>query len=86
MIGRRFDDKEVQKEAKTVPFPIVRATNGDAWVKSEGDGKVYSPSQVGAFVLMKMKETAGAFFFVRLEEKITLFPSLDHRGISRTAY
>lgn len=59
MIGRRFDDKEVQKEAKTVPFEIVRASNGDAWVKSEYDGKMYSPSQVGAFVLTKMKETAG---------------------------
>lgn len=59
MIGRRFDDKEVQKEAKTVPFDIVRASNGDAWVKAESDGKMYSPSQVGAFVLTKMKETAG---------------------------
>lgn len=42
---------------KNVPFKIVKASNGDAWV--EGHGKVYSPSQVGAFVLMKMKETAG---------------------------
>lgn len=42
-----------------VPFQIVRATNGDAWVKAECDGKMYSPSQIGAFVLMKMKETAG---------------------------
>ncbi len=59
MIGRRFDDPEVQKEAKTVSYEIVRASNGDAWVKSAVDGKMYSPSQVGAFVLMKMKETAG---------------------------
>lgn len=59
LIGRRFDDKEVQKESKTVPFEIVRASNGDAWVKAESDGKMYSPSQVGAFVLTKMKETAG---------------------------
>lgn len=42
---------------KNVPFKIVRASNGDAWV--EAHGKMYSPSQVGAFVLMKMKETAG---------------------------
>ena len=41
-----------------MPFEIVRATNGDAWVKG-GDGKMYSPSQIGAFVLTKMKETAG---------------------------
>lgn len=42
---------------KNVPFKIVRASNGDAWV--EAHGKLYSPSQSGAFVLMKMKETAG---------------------------
>ncbi len=59
LIGRRFDDKEVQKEAQTVSYEIVRASNGDAWIKSGSDGKMYSPSQVGAFVLMKMKETAG---------------------------
>jgi molecular chaperone DnaK len=40
-----------------VPFKIIRANNGDAWV--EANGKAYSPSQIGAFVLMKMKETAG---------------------------
>jgi molecular chaperone DnaK len=44
---------------KSVAFKIVKATNGDAWV--EAHGKMYSPSQVGAFVLMKMKETAGNF-------------------------
>ena len=59
LIGRRFDDDEVKKEMKTVAFEIVRASNGDAWVKSANDGKMYSPSQVGAFVLIKMKETAG---------------------------
>lgn len=42
---------------KNVPYKIVRASNGDAWV--EAHGKMYSPSQAGAFVLMKMKETAG---------------------------
>ena len=49
----------MQREAKTVPYKIVRATNGDAWVKADSDGKMYSPSQIGAFVLGKMKETAG---------------------------
>uniref|UniRef100_A0A8C0UUP7 Stress-70 protein, mitochondrial n=1 Tax=Cyanistes caeruleus TaxID=156563 RepID=A0A8C0UUP7_CYACU len=56
LIGRRFDDSEVKKDIKNVPFKIVRASNGDAWV--EAHGKLYSPSQIGAFVLMKMKETA----------------------------
>jgi molecular chaperone DnaK (HSP70) len=48
----------VQKEAKMVPYKIVRAQNGDAWI--EAKGKTYSPSEIGAFVLMKMKETAGS--------------------------
>ncbi|TKC53543.1 hypothetical protein EI555_015492 [Monodon monoceros] len=56
LIGRRYDDPEVQKDIKNVPFKIVCASNGDAWV--EAHGKLYSPSQIGAFVLMKMKETA----------------------------
>uniref|UniRef100_A0A8B9GS45 Heat shock protein family A (Hsp70) member 9 n=1 Tax=Astyanax mexicanus TaxID=7994 RepID=A0A8B9GS45_ASTMX len=71
LIGRRFEDAEVQKDLKNVPFKIVRASNGDAWI--EAHGKLYSPSQVGAFVLMKMKETAGrckifshTFYVIRL--------------------
>lgn len=57
LIGRRFEDPEVQKEMKAVSFKIVKASNGDAWLQSS-DGKTYSPSQIGAFVLIKMKETA----------------------------
>ncbi|KAA0197423.1 Heat shock protein 70 [Fasciolopsis buskii] len=57
LIGRRFDDPEVQKDIKNCSFKIIKASNGDAWV--EAQGKAYSPSQIGAFVLMKMKETAG---------------------------
>ena len=45
LIGRRFDDPEIQKESKNVSYQIVKSSNGDAWVKS-ADGKVYSPSQV----------------------------------------
>ena len=45
LIGRRFDDPEIQKEMKNVSYQIVKSSNGDAWVKS-ADGKVYSPSQV----------------------------------------
>uniref|UniRef100_A0A2K6NJN4 Stress-70 protein, mitochondrial n=1 Tax=Rhinopithecus roxellana TaxID=61622 RepID=A0A2K6NJN4_RHIRO len=56
LISRRYDDPEVQKDIKNVPFKIVRASNGDAWI--EAHGKLYSPSQIGAFVSMKMKETA----------------------------
>lgn len=57
LIGRQFTDSEVQKDIKNSSFKIMKASNGDAWV--EAHGKAYSPSQIGAFVLMKMKETAG---------------------------
>ncbi|XP_071476714.1 stress-70 protein, mitochondrial-like [Diadema antillarum] len=59
LIGRRFDDPETQKDIKTVSYEITKASNGDAWVKA--NDKVYSPSQVGAFVLTKMKETAESY-------------------------
>merc|ERR1719479_344644 len=60
LIGRRFDDPEIQKEMKNVSYTICKSSNGDAWVKSS-DGKVYSPSQMGAFTLTKMKETAEGY-------------------------
>ncbi|KAJ6692301.1 HEAT SHOCK PROTEIN 70KDA [Salix purpurea] len=59
LIGRKFDDPQTQKEMKMVPYKIVRAPNGDAWV--EANGQQYSPSQIGAFILTKMKETAEAY-------------------------
>lgn len=57
LIGRRFDDPHIQNDIKNVPYKIVRHSNGDAWVQ-DANGVEYSPSQVGAFVLGKMKETA----------------------------
>jgi molecular chaperone DnaK len=65
LIGRRYDDPMVEKDKGLVPYKIVRASNGDAWV--EADGKAYSPSQISAFILQKMKETAEA----NLGEKVT---------------
>jgi len=59
LIGRKFEDPMVQKDLKNLSFKIVRAPNGDAWV--EARGKQYSPSQIGAFVLTKMKETAEGY-------------------------
>jgi len=58
LIGRRFEDPMVAKDVDLVPYKIVKADNGDAWVDSKG--KKYSPSQISAFTLMKMKETAEA--------------------------
>ncbi len=65
LIGRRWDDPMVEKDKKLVPYEIVKADNGDAWVESHG--KKYSPSQISAFILQKMKETAEAY----LGEKVT---------------
>src|SRR6195952_4326817 len=65
LIGRSYDDPDVQKDQKLVPFKIVKGTNGDAWVESHG--KQYSPQQISAFILQKMKETAEA----KLGEKVT---------------
>ena len=57
LIGRKFEDEETQNIAKHVPYKIVAGPGGDAWVEAQGEQ--YSPSQVGAFTLGKMKETAG---------------------------
>ncbi|MDY7533270.1 molecular chaperone DnaK [Pseudomonas sp. Bout1] len=65
LIGRRYEDPTVAKDKGLVPYNIVKAGNGDAWVEAEG--KTYSPSQISAFILQKMKETAEA----NLGEKIT---------------
>ena len=56
LIGRRYDDPMAEKDKGLVPYKIVRADNGDAWVESRGTK--YSPSQISAFILQKMKETA----------------------------
>ncbi len=56
LVGRRFGDAEVKKDKELVPYKIVKGDNGDAWVEARGE--TYSPSQVSAFILQKMKETA----------------------------
>jgi molecular chaperone DnaK len=65
LIGRRFGDPEVEKDKKLVPYKIVKGPNGDAWV--EAHGKAYSPQQISAIILQKMKETAEA----KLGETVT---------------
>ncbi|KAK4337157.1 hypothetical protein RND71_043375 [Anisodus tanguticus] len=73
LIGRRFDDAEVQKDMKTVSYKITKASNGDAWV--EANGKLYSPSQIGAFVLTKMKETAESFLGHSVKNAVVTVPA-----------
>jgi molecular chaperone DnaK len=58
LIGRRFDDPMTQKDKDLVPYKIIKADNGDAWIESRD--KTYSPSEISAFILQKMKETAEA--------------------------
>jgi molecular chaperone DnaK len=73
LIGRRYDDPMVEKDKKLVPYKIVRASNGDAWV--EADGKTYSPSQISAFILQKMKETAEAHLGQKVEQAVITVPA-----------
>jgi molecular chaperone DnaK len=73
LIGRRYDDPMVEKDKKLVPYKIVRASNGDAWL--EADGKTYSPSQISAFVLQKMKETAEASLGQKVTQAVITVPA-----------
>src|SRR3974390_2725985 len=73
LIGRRYDDPMVEKDKKLVPYKTVRASNGDAWVEIEG--KTYSPSQISAFVLQKMKETAEAYLGQKVEQAVITVPA-----------
>ncbi len=73
LIGRRHDDPTVEKDKKLVPYSIVKADNGDAWV--EAKGKKYSPSQISAFILQKMKETAEAYLGQPVEQAVITVPA-----------
>jgi len=73
LIGRRYDDEQTKKDIKHLPYKVVKASNGDAWV--EARGKQYSPSQVGAFVLTKMKETAESYLGNTVKEAVVTVPA-----------
>ncbi|KAK4103535.1 heat shock protein 70 [Parathielavia hyrcaniae] len=73
LIGRKFTDAEVQRDIKEVPYKIVQHTNGDAWV--EARGQKYSPSQIGGFVLGKMKETAEAYLGKPTKNAVVTVPA-----------
>src|SRR5580700_1351471 len=73
LIGRRYDDPMVEKDKGLVPYKIVKASNGDAWV--EADGKSYSPSQISAFILQKMKETAEAHLGQKVDQAVITVPA-----------
>jgi molecular chaperone DnaK len=73
LIGRRFDDQATQSDMKNLPYKVVRAGNGDAWV--EARGQQYSPQQIGAYVLNKMKETAEAYLGSPVKEAVVTVPA-----------
>ncbi|ARS29341.1 molecular chaperone DnaK [Sphingomonas sp. KC8] len=73
LIGRRFDDPVTKKDTELVPYHIVRGPNGDAWVQA--GGKDYSPSQISAFTLQKMKETAEAYLGETVTQAVITVPA-----------
>jgi molecular chaperone DnaK len=73
LIGRRYDDPVTDKDKKLVPYQITKADNGDAWV--EVQGKKYSPSQISAMVLQKMKETAESYLGEKVEKAVITVPA-----------
>jgi molecular chaperone DnaK len=73
LIGRRFDDPITKKDTELVPYTIVKGQNGDAWVKAGGED--YSPSQISAFILQKMKETAESYLGETVTQAVITVPA-----------
>ncbi|GAA4018113.1 molecular chaperone DnaK [Sphingomonas swuensis] len=73
LIGRRFDDPVTKKDTELVPYKIVKGNNGDAWV--DAGGQPYSPSQISAFTLQKMKETAEAYLGETVSQAVITVPA-----------
>jgi molecular chaperone DnaK (HSP70) len=73
LIGRRFDDPVTKKDTELVPYHIVKGKNGDAWVQAGGQD--YSPSQISAFTLQKMKETAEAYLGETVTQAVITVPA-----------
>lgn len=73
LIGRRYEDPTVEKDKGLVPFHIIKGDNGDAWVEAQGKG--YSPAQISAMILQKMKETAEAYLGEKVEKAVITVPA-----------
>src|SRR5215475_2970175 len=74
LIGRRFDDPMTQKDIGMVPYKIVKAGNGDAWVQGRSN-KQYAPSEISAFILQKMKETAESYLGEKVTQAVITVPA-----------
>ncbi len=73
LIGRRFDDADLAKDKQNLPFALVNGGNGDAWVEAQGEK--YSPSQISAFILQKMKETAESYLGEDVSQAVITVPA-----------
>ena len=73
LIGRRIDDAHVAKDKKNLPYTLVNGGNGDAWVEARGEK--YSPSQISAFILQKMKETAESYLGEEVTQAVITVPA-----------
>ena len=74
LVGRRFEDKEVKKDIGLVPFTIMSGDNGDAWVQDTKEN-TYAPSQISAFIVQKMKETAEAYLGEEVTQAVITVPA-----------
>jgi len=73
LVGRRFDDEHLKKDLKNLPFNLINGGNGDAWVEALGDK--FSPSQLSAFILQKMKETAESYLGETVDQAVITVPA-----------
>ncbi len=73
LMGRRYDDPDVQKTGSVLPYRVVKADNGDAWVELKGKG--YSPPEISAFVLQKMKQTAEDYLGEKVDDAVVTVPA-----------
>ena len=73
LVGRRYDDAHLKKDMKNLPFNVINGGNGDAWVEAQGDK--FSPSQISAFILQKMKETAESYLGEEVTQAVITVPA-----------
>jgi len=73
LVGRRYDDAHLKKDMKNLPFKVLNGGNGDAWVEAQGDQ--FSPSQISAFILQKMKETAESYLGEDVSQAVITVPA-----------
>lgn len=74
LIGRKWNDPNVQKDAKHLSYKVVSHKNGDAWVSTK-EGKTFSPSEIASFILNKMKDTASGYLGTEVTEAVVTVPA-----------